>query len=368
VNTAREMLDFVQGRDRNRFVPSPVFTDVYTQWLHGHEWLLASNDPRTIEDIVGVGRECGFVPFFEVLWFEVGLLPYDEVREETTGDTKRVTRVFRTPRGEHCLVDDYHRRQSRHTLAYAFHSVEDLDAYEYVAARTLDRLDAIRPALRAVIQQTGDRALPYFTVTTPYKCFSLISSQDLALLLMDAPDRMMEIARMNERITREAIRIAAECGFKVFFAGTESSLFSPELVENYCVRFLVERRRLIRDLGGVFYLHECGRMKDLIRRGVYARLGPEILEGFQPPPSGDVEDMAEAAVGLPAGVVTKGNLDLNFLRDRLPGEVYDACHRVLGRMEGRRHLMGGSCSLLPGTPLDNLRALVRATRDANADA
>jgi len=37
-------------------------------------------------------------------------------------------------------------------------------------------------------------------------------------------------------------------------------------------------------------------------------------------------------------------------------------------LEGRRHIMGGSCSALPGTPLENLRAIAEAVDIANGKA
>ncbi len=329
MKSARRMLDFVRGRGQARFAASPVFTSVMTQAIHGHPWLTTSNDPRTIEDIVAVGQGCGFVPFFEVLWFEVGVIDYDEVRDEIQGDTCDRVKTFRTPKGEYTLVDRFARGHSRSMAKYAFASIEDLDAYEYVIRRSLDRIEQCRPKLREVVRRTGDRAVPYFTANSPLKFFNLIGSAERILLVMDAPERMMALCRLNEALSLAATRIAFEEGFRVFFAGTESSLYSPDMVERYVIDFLVERRRAVREMGALFYLHECGKMQSLIDGGFYERLNPDIFEGFQPPPSGDITDLGRAVKGLPASIITKGNLDLNFLLSARPEEVREASRAVI---------------------------------------
>ena len=368
MQSATEMLDFVRGKGKARFAASPVFTSVMTQAIHGHPWLTTSNEARTIDDILAVGKECGFVPFFEVLWFEVGVIDYDEVRDEISGDTCDRVKTFRTPRGEFALVDRFTRGRSRSVAKHAFSTLEDLEAYEYVIRRSIDRIEQCRPKLREVIRRTGDRGVPYFTANSPLKCYNLIGSAERILLVMDAPERMMELCRLNEELSTAATRIAFEEGFRVFFAGTESSLYSPGMVEKYVIDFLIELRAAVREMGALFYLHECGKMQDLIDKGYYERLCPDILEGFQPPPSGDITDLGAAVKGLPKSIVTKGNLDLNFLLNARPEEVREAAAKVMSGIKGRRHIMGGSCSALPGTPLANLRAMVEAVEVMNRKA
>jgi hypothetical protein len=296
------------------------------------------------------------------------VIDYDDVRDVISGDTCDRVKTFRTPHGEFALVDRLARYRSRSVAQHAFSTLADLDAYEYVIRRSLDRIEQCRPKLRAVIARTGDRAVPYFTANSALKFFNLIGTTERILLVMDAPERMLKLCELNEALSTAATRIAAEEGFKVFFMGTESSLYSPRMVEDYVIRFMLERRQVIRRLGGIFYLHECGKMRDLLDAGVYARLNPEILEGFQPPPSGDITDMGAAARALPDSIVTKGNLDLNFLLDARPADVRAASLNVLRGMKGRRHIMGGSCSALPGTPFDNFRAMVEAVEIANREA
>lgn len=365
MRTADQMLDFVRGKTPERFAACPVFTDVFTQGLHGHDWLLTSNDPRTIDEICNVGRDCGFVPFFETLWFEVDVIDFDEMRIEGHGDHRDHIRIIRTPQGEFTHIDRFTRRLSRHAAQHAFSKPQDIHALMHIVERSLDRIERCRPRLREVIAHTAGRGVPYFTCTMPHRCFSLISSEDLVYWLMDEPDLMLRVAELNEKLTRAAMRIAAEEGFRAFFAGTESGLYSPRIIARYCTPLLLERRKLIRELGGVLYFHECGGMRRLIDDTTYARVNPEVLEGFQPPPSGDITSLGEAVGKLPKSIVTKGNFDLNFLKTASKSQVKEASIKLLESLPGRRHLLGGACSALPGTPLDNFRAMVEAADEVN---
>jgi uroporphyrinogen-III decarboxylase len=58
----------------------------------------------------------------------------------------------------------------------------------------------------------------------------------------------------------------------------------------------------------------------------------------------------------------KGNLDATFLLQRSPEEVSAACRRILGSFTTGAILSPG-CGVPRMTPLENLRAMVRASED-----
>ncbi len=365
MNTAREMLDFIRGNRPERFAVSPLFTNVMVQRLHGHRWLGSSCDSRVIADIAGVGRTCGFVPFFEVLGCEAGMLDYRTRLVEENGCLQRINGI-RTPRGEFTLVDTFVPHQSRQISHYAFSSPADLDDYEYFISSSIGGLDRMRPTLKRVAEEAGGRALPYFIAGAPHRCFSLFAPENLILLFMDEPERMDRICALNAALGAAAAQAAFECGILLLFEGTEGTLYSPALLRRYALPYMLENRRKVRQRGGLYYLHECGRMTALRNDGFYTELAPDILEGFQAPPSGDVTDLASFLDTLPDSTVGKGNLDLNFLLNRMAAEVSDAGLALLRALSpGRRHILCGSCSALPGTPLENLAALTEAVRLAN---
>jgi len=368
MQTASEMFDFIQGKRPERLAASPLFTNVMVQQLHGHRWLGSSCDSRVIEDIAAVGRTCGFVPFFEVLGVEIGMLDYDTHEVEERENLHRVN-VIRTPQGDNTLVDTFEPFHSRQISHYPFSSPADLDAYDYFIRRSIDRIDQCRPVLKRVVEEAGQRAIPYFIASAPHRCFSLFAANDLILLFMDEPERMDQICALNASLSMVAAKVANECGIKIIFEGTEGTLYSPPLLRRYALPYMLALRKQVCSLGGLYYLHECGRMAALRDDGFYADLAPDILEGFQAPPSGDVNDLPAFMDTLPESVVSKGNLDLNFLLNRSAFEVKAEGIALLHRLDvRRRHILGGSCSALPGTPLDNLAALVEAVRTVNAES
>ncbi len=367
MKTAGDMLDFIRGQRPERFAASPLFTNVMVQKLHGHRWLGSSCDSRVIADIAGVGQACGFIPFFEVLGCEAGMLDYHTRLVEENGFLQRINAI-RTPHGEFTLVDTFVPHQSRQISHYAFSSPADLDAYEYFIRRSIDGLDRMRPTLKRVVEEAGQRAIPYFIASAPHRCHSLFAATDLILLFMDEPERMDQICALNATLSVAAAQVAFECGIPLLFEGTEGTLYSPALLRRYALPHMLKNREKARARGGLYYLHECGRMTALRNDGFYAELAPDILEGFQAPPSGDVTDLAAFLDTLPESTIGKGNLDLNFLLNRSAAEVREAGIALLRSLSPRRRLLlCGSCSALPGTPLENLAALVEAVRQVNSE-
>lgn len=365
MKTATDMLDFVRGNFRTPYAAGPIITSAFTQEMHRHDWLCPSHEPRTIEHICAVGQACGFVPFFEVMGIDVGVLDCDEVFEEIRRDTLDRVKRFRTPHGEFTFVRRLTRYQSSRMVRHAFTTLRDLDACEYILRRSLDRIERCRAPLKEVVTRAGERAVPGFRARSALTCFDLIGPAERVRLLREAPARMRRLCELSEALSSAAAKVAAEAGFTLFLAGTESSLHSPATVQEYILPFLLQRRQWVRKIGGIFCLQERGPMRRLLEEGVYQRLSPDILEGFQPPPDGDIADLGDAARRLPESVVTRGNLDLEFLLAAKPEEVRDAGLNLLMGLHGRRHILGGSCSARPGTPLDNLRALTQAAEVAN---
>jgi uroporphyrinogen-III decarboxylase len=63
---------------------------------------------------------------------------------------------------------------------------------------------------------------------------------------------------------------------------------------------------------------------------------------------------------MPSDIIFKGNLRMDFLQKGNPQEIKEQTLNVLNAVKGYRHLMGGACSILTGTPPENIRAMVEA--------
>lgn len=61
-------------------------------------------------------------------------------------------------------------------------------------------------------------------------------------------------------------------------------------------------------------------------------------------------------------IMTKGNIDLQVIRDGPEEAIRQEVRRVKKETEGYRHIIAGSDDILHQTPLANLRAMVDETR------
>lgn len=127
-------------------------------------------------------------------------------------------------------------------------------------------------------------------------------------------------------------------------------------------------RRLIEAIhdGGAFSVyHNCGCARAFY--SCYRELGMTVWETVAEPPQGD-NDLAEAKRGLGDRVCLLGNLDqLHFLKTASPRDV-EAKTRELVRIgkPGGRYLFAASDFLEQNTPLENVKAMLRAATDEGA--
>jgi hypothetical protein len=116
--------------------------------------------------------------------------------------------------------------------------------------------------------------------------------------------------------------------------------------------------------GELFWYHNCGQTRELIRSGRFDRFAPDVLETIAPPPEGD-NDLAVSRRALNPRVCTKGNLSLGTLRDGTVADVERETRVLVDAVRGFCHIPSTADAVLPGTPPENLIAFVRtAAREA----
>ncbi len=128
--------------------------------------------------------------------------------------------------------------------------------------------------------------------------------------------------------------------------------------------FPYERRLLdaIHAQGACTVYHNCGCARAFYP--CYRELGMTLWETVSEPPQGD-NDLAEAKRVMGDRVCLLGNLDqLRFLKTATPAEV-DAKAREIVRIgkPGGRYLFAASDFLERGTPLENVKAMLKAAAE-----
>lgn len=112
----------------------------------------------------------------------------------------------------------------------------------------------------------------------------------------------------------------------------------------------------IREAGAVARLHICGNTTHIL--GEMAQTGCEIID------LDHTAAMELARERMGAGPVLLGNFDpVGVVLDGTPDRVYEAC-RWCHTQAGRRYIVGPGCEVPPGTPSENVEAMVRYAHEA----
>jgi uroporphyrinogen-III decarboxylase len=118
----------------------------------------------------------------------------------------------------------------------------------------------------------------------------------------------------------------------------------------------------IHGMGAFTVYHNCGFARAFYP--CYRELGMSVWETVSEPPQGD-NDLAEAKRVMGDRVCLLGNLDqLRFLKVASPGEVAEKTRAIVrvGK-PGGRYLFAASDFLEKGTPLENVKAMLRAAEE-----
>lgn len=190
-----------------------------------------------------------------------------------------------------------------------------------------------------------------------------IGPQNLIYHPLDYPEAF---ARSMEAIYQAALvvfDIAMQEGIDFM---SESSygleMISPRQFEMQDLPYTRRLADYTHERGGLFWYHNCGKTRELIRCGAFDRLGADVIETIAPPPPGD-NDLAESRRYLDAGICSKGNLSLHLLRDGSVEEVVAATKEMVRAVEGYAHIHSTSDAVFAETPVKNFMAFVRTARE-----
>jgi len=138
-------------------------------------------------------------------------------------------------------------------------------------------------------------------------------------------------------------------------------MISPKQFETQDVRYTSLLAQWTHDHGGLFWYHNCGKTRTLIRSGKFKLLGADVIETIAPPPEGD-NDLAESRHALDPAICSKGNLSLGLLRDGTPEAVTQATKAMISAVKGYAHILSTADAVYAETPPKNFVAFLRTAR------
>ena len=190
-----------------------------------------------------------------------------------------------------------------------------------------------------------------------------VSQQDMVYVASDFPETyracmeaiLKAALTIFEMAMQEGIDFMSEGGY-----GLE--MVSPRWYETYDLQYIRRLSAWTHAQGGLFWQHNCGRTRELIRRGFFNQLGADVLETISPPPEGN-NDLAEARRLLDPAICTKGNLSLILLRDGSVEEIERATRQMVRAVQGFAHIHSTADAVFAETPAENFVAFLCTARE-----
>ena len=190
-----------------------------------------------------------------------------------------------------------------------------------------------------------------------------ISQANLVYHYSDFPDTFQRSMKAIYEASLVVFEIAIEEGIDFMSESTYGiEMSSPTRFDRQDLPYLQLLSDWTHLRGSLFWYHNCGMTRELIRSGRFNLFHPDVLETVAPPPEGD-NNLGESRRFLAPEICTKGNLNLHTLREGSVTDVARETREMVTAVQGFRHIYSTADAVLPGTPPENLVAFVRTARE-----
>lgn len=196
------------------------------------------------------------------------------------------------------------------------------------------------------------------------QCAGLMDAVTLNYHVFDSPEKHHAMAEQLRSAQNERLRVVLEADVDMIrhiTMGLECT--SENIFREFVMPECTALRERIHAAGKLLFVHCCGKTKKLIERGYYDTIAPDLFETLSAPPIGTIDDLPAIRKRLGRSMCTRGNLNLDLLRRGTPDQVTEAVRKIVQDVAGYRHFLGTSdYSIFPGTPHENVEAMLRAAR------
>ena len=223
------------------------------------------------------------------------------------------------------------------------------------------------PGIRSMLEQarrvsnkmSGDHCIAINYVGPFTVAAQLLGVSDFMMALFSEPETLDELLSFSVRMCSEFYDLFLEAGADTVFIGdpcASGDLISPSVFENNALPYLKNLTKLLKGKTLFRLLHICGdtssRLIPLRKAGI---------DAF----SLDSVSIKEAMTKADGCYAVFGNMSpVDILNGKNPDQVYEICSLIAkeGGLNGGFSLMPG-CDLPPMTPLENIRAMIKAAHD-----
>ena len=242
------------------------------------------------------------------------------------------------------------------------HSREQWPLWRDVLTPQLDDFD-YRHVNRICEATAGDIAL-YGTVASPYGTFSLLFGvEQSTFLFYDDPEFANEVMGWLTDVAIQVGKDLIQHGVDVLRIGeATSSLLGPRFYRQNVLSHHQRMHKALRSAGGATIVHACGHSSGLLE--AFADSGASGIEPLTPPPLGDTL-LADAKRRVGGRVCLKGGLDpVHVVGSLSAREVAEDTLRCLSEgSPGGGYILSVADCMVPGTPIENMRAIAETVHD-----
>ncbi|MFW9901654.1 MAG: uroporphyrinogen decarboxylase family protein [Candidatus Thorarchaeota archaeon] len=195
----------------------------------------------------------------------------------------------------------------------------------------------------------------------PFQGVTLLAGGDPMqfFYVLEHPDEFKEILDWYADFEIEVAQSMYEAGADIIGVGETAAYFmSPNFFEDFCLKPEKKVCDAIKKLNMIPLIHCCGYVPQCIHFAKETNSGGAIQFDYQV----DLE-WAKGLIGKEVTIM--GNLNYNKILSITPQQVYEDCtkHIKIAAQEGGYWLAFG-CEIPRDLPLENLRAILRATKTA----
>lgn len=318
--------------------------------------------PSTDDDIQNEIRLAQALDYEPMFMAELTNLIFNWQVDASDSDDQFEVSVIQTPQGE------WRRRFPRKAIQWnddvlcPVQTEKDHALFVAVCEQVGTQAEKIRHYYRALRQRVGDDGVIVLGHPHPSWLGYQISP---AMIFYHWHDFQKTFIRSMEALYAASLfvmTIALEEGID-FMSDSSYGLemTSPTLFAAMDLPYIQKFARWTHERGGLFWYHNCGFTRKLIQGRVFNTLGADVIETIAPPPEGD-NDLAESRRHLAAHICSKGNLNLQLLRDGSPQQVSEKTRAMVQAVAGWRHIFSTADAVLTGTPPENFIAFVATAR------
>ena len=335
------------------FLPHPEVIGSTLAWLH----LPVTGD--AVADEIALSKHLGYEPMFMT---DCAGLIFNWQIDESRSTQEMTTRVIRTPQGE------WVRKSPREDIPWSDESgcpvntPHDHAMLVAVCEQVSEQEQTIREYFRVWRERVGENGVIVLGHPHPGWLCAQISPSNIFYEWNDNRDDFVRSMDAVFQASLSVMSIAVEEGID-FMSDSSYGLemTSPALFAAMDLPYIRAFSAWAHDHGSLFWYHNCGFTRQMIADGTFNRLGTDVLETIAPPPEGDNE-LAEARRALDRRICSKGNLNLQLLRDGTPDAIRAEVDGIGRAVRGYAHIISTADAVLPGTRPENFVSFVKAAQ------